>query len=252
MSQTKIIGGGAAGAAGVLAVGVEQAVDPLFLAARIVLKPADYSGFGKVLGHYAVGQRSGEIAATLGAAAHLARVRWAPPDGTSFFVLERLKLGLSISADVTSAAIEQAYKATIVRGFKTDFTANITSIDLATLPRTNAMRGSMGNSLMGASGPGICTTAGGTGQALTADAAPFAMGVLSPLLLNVNATGTAVLGKQGSQCPMQTLYEYTSPSQHPVVLSNLEGVSVQNVLAGFATGTFAIYTQWEWAEVVVF
>jgi hypothetical protein len=115
-------------------------IDPLYLAARIALRPLDYTGYGKILGHYAVGQRSGEIAATLGAAAHLARVRWAPPDGTSFLVLMRLKLGLSISADVTSAAIEQAYKATIVRGFKTDFTANITSIDMATLPRTNAMR----------------------------------------------------------------------------------------------------------------
>jgi hypothetical protein len=69
-------------------------VDPQYLAARIALRPLDYTGQGKVLGHYSVGQRSGEIAATLGANAHLARIRWAPPDGTSFLVLMRLKLGL--------------------------------------------------------------------------------------------------------------------------------------------------------------
>src|SRR5437016_167328 len=115
MAQTKIIGGGVAGPQ-VITPGVEQAIDPQYLAARIAMRPLDYTGQGKVLGHYAVGQRSGEIAATLGAAGKLASIRWAPPDGTSYLVLQRIKLGLSISADVTSAAIEQAYKATIVRG----------------------------------------------------------------------------------------------------------------------------------------
>jgi hypothetical protein len=113
------------------------------------------------------------------------------------------------------------------------------------------MRGSMGNSLMGANGPGICTTAGGTGQALTADAAPFAIATLPPLLLNVNATGTAVLGKAGhAGADDHAVRVHLALAQHPVVLSNLEGISVQNVLAGYASGTFAIYTQWEWAEVV--
>lgn len=249
MAQTKLIGGGLASQG---SPGVELGIDPTFLAARIALRPLDYAAKGNILGHYSVAQRSGEIAATLGAAAHLARVRWAPPDGKSFFVLMRLRMGLSISADVTSGKIEQAYKATIQRGWKTDFTANITSIDLATLPRTNAMRGLMGNSLMGAAGPGICTTAGGTGQAMTADAAPFAIATLPTLLLPTNSTGTAVLLTQGAAAPMATLYEYTSPSQHPVVLSNLEGISLQNVLAGYASGTFALYTQWEWAEVEVY
>jgi hypothetical protein len=36
------------------------------------------------------------------------------------------------------------------------------------------------------------------------------------------------------------------------VLSNLEGITIQNMLAGYASGTFAIYPQWEWAEVVVY
>jgi hypothetical protein len=52
-------------------------VDPQYLAARIALRPLDYTGQGKVLGHYGIGQRSGEIAATLGAA----RTSGAPPLG---------------------------------------------------------------------------------------------------------------------------------------------------------------------------
>src|ERR1700730_11333530 len=100
MAQTKLIGGGLSSQG---TPGVEQMIDPTFWAARIALRPLDYASKGNILGHYAVGQRSGEIPATLGAAAPRARIRWAPPDGKSFFVLMRLKLGMSISADVTSA-----------------------------------------------------------------------------------------------------------------------------------------------------
>src|SRR5437879_1402314 len=100
MAQTKIIGGGAAGDAGVIAAGKEQAVDPLYLAARIAMRPLDYTGQGRILGHYMTGQRSGEIAATLGAGGKLASIRW--PDLSTFLVLLRLKIGISISADVTS------------------------------------------------------------------------------------------------------------------------------------------------------
>src|SRR5438270_560801 len=63
--QTKVIGGGVG--PGVIQPGVEQAVDPKFWAARVAFKPDDYTAQGVVLGHYAVGQVSGAVAATLGA-----------------------------------------------------------------------------------------------------------------------------------------------------------------------------------------
>lgn len=249
MAQTKIIGGGA-GSPSMLLAGVENAVDPTHLAARIAMRPLDHAGKGRILGHYKTFQRSGEIAATLAANGKLASIRW--PDQNAFCVLTRLKVGVSISADVTAAGIELAYKATVARGFSVDFTAAATALNMATIANTNAMRKTMGGSLMGTAGPRICTTVVQSGDTLTLDTNPFAGCVLPGLLLNTNSTGTAVLGKAGSATPMTTMYECTSPYDHPLVLSYLEGVVIQTVLAGYATGTFALYTQWEWAEVEVF
>lgn len=241
MAQTLVLG-----ADGI----TKQGIDPTFLAARIALKPLEYAAKGRVLGHYSTFQRSGEIAATLGAASALASIRW--PDTTAFAVLLRLKLGVSVSAAVTSGYLEQAYKATIHRGFTVDYTAANTRLNMTSVPNTNAMRKTMGSSLMGTTGPAICTTAVMTGNTSTADTTPFAGCTLPSLILPVTATGTAALLPQGTASPMTTAYECTSPYQHPVVLSALEGVVVQNILALYATGTFALYTQWEWAEVDVF
>ncbi len=208
-----------------------------------------------VLGHYMVAQRSGEIAATLGAAAHLARIRWAPTLSNIYLVLLRLRVGWSVSADITSGKIEMPFRAIIARQFTVDYTAHMTSINMATTAKTNVMRStgpnSMSPSQMGANGPGICDTAGGTGQTLTADAAPFAISTTAPLCLAVSATGTATLATQGMCSPMVTLYERGADGFHPVILANNEGVLVQNHLAGPASGTFGLYTEWTWAEVSV-
>lgn len=228
--------------------GHELEVDPTFLAARIAMRPLEYVKDGRILGHYAIAQRSGELVATIGALGHLASVRWAIDD--AYFVLLRLRVGWSISAAVTTA-VEMNLRAIIARAFSVDFTTAITTINMVTIPSTNAMRRSMGSSLMGTAGPRISTTTVQSGQTLTADNAPIAM-VVWPSRYPTNSTGTAVAQAVGDAGMMQTLYECTSPFQHPVVLSNNEGIVVQPVTAGPATGTFAIYTQWEWAEVEVF
>ena len=228
--------------------GSQLEVDPTFLAARVAMRPLEYAKDGRVLGHYAVAQRSGELAATIGALGHLASMRWTSDD--AFCVLMRLKVGWSISAAVTTA-VEMNLRAIIARGFTVDFTTAATAINMATVMSTNAMRKTMGGSLMGVSGPRISTTAVQSGQTLTADSAPIGM-VVWPSRYPTNSTGTAVAQAVGDAGMMQTLYECTAPYQHPVVLSMNEGVIVQPVTAGPASGTFAIYTQWEWAEVEVF
>lgn len=236
--QTKILG----------ASGNEMEVDKTFLAARVAMRPLEYVNQGRVLGHYAVAQRSGELVATIGALGHLASIRWAVDD--AYCVLMRLKVGWSISAAVTTA-VEMNLRAIIARAFSVDFTTAATAINMATVPSTNAMRKSMGSSLMGVTGPRISTTTVQSGQTLTADNAPIGM-VVWPSRYPTNSTGTAVAQAVGDAGMMQTLYECTAPYQYPVVLSLNEGVIVQPVTAGPATGTFAIYTQWEWAEVEVF
>lgn len=240
MAQTKVLG----------TSGVEQEVDRLYKAARVALRPLDYTSqkSGRILGHYAVAQRGGELAATIGALGHLASIRWA--SDSAYLVLLRVKCGYSVSAAIT-AAVEFNARAIIARGFSVDFTTASTAINMATVPGTNAMFGAMNTSLMGTAGPRIHTTTVMSGQTLTADNAPFAAQVW-PSIVATNATGTVVTQSAGVACPMQTLYECTSPYQHPIVLAQNEGVVIQPITAGPGTGTYALYTQWEWAEVEVF
>lgn len=229
---------------------VQLAVDRTFKAARIALRPLDYSSEGRILGHYAVAQRSGELVATIGALGHLASMRWS--DGTAYCVLMRIKAGWSVSGAVTTA-VEMNLRAIIARAFTVDFTTAATAANMAVPPRTGAMRANMGSSLMGVSGPRISTTTVQSGQTLTADANGFAAcvwpGITSIAQTAAAATVNMALGTAGL---MQTLYEYTALSQHPVILSQNEGILLQPITAGPATGTFALYTQWEWAEVEVF
>ncbi len=212
------------------------------------MRPLNYITGGVTLGHYAVSQRSGTIAATIGAAGHLASVRWA--DATRLMVLQRIKVGISILSAVTTA-IEFTMQAVVVRGFSVDFTTASTAISMTGVTNTNKMRASMGASLLGAVGPRVCTTTVMSGQTLTADAAPFAMTIF-PALYASTSTGTAVALPAGAASPMMTLYEWTALGQHPVVLAANEGVVLQPVSACVGSGTFALYTQWEWSEVAVF
>lgn len=224
-----------------------QEVDPTFSAARMSYRPLDYGVGGLTLGHYSVGQRSGELAATIGALGHLASIRWARSD--SYLVLIRLRVGVTVSAAITTC-VQMAFRAIIVRSFTTDFTTAATSINMTTIAKSNAMRKTMGTSLMGTGGPSISTTTVMSGQTLTADTAPFAAVVLDNLSPTLGAS--AVTAQVGCGTPMTTLYDYSSPSQHPVVLSQYEGVVVQPIIAGPVDGTFALYCEWTWAEVAAY
>ena len=208
------------------------------------------SGQQTVLGHYAVAQTSGAIAATPTALDAHASIRWSPTISNTYLVLTRLKVGWSVISAVTTA-VRMAYQASIVRGFTVDFTTASTAINMATVPNTNAMRKTMATSQMGANGPRICTTAVMTGQTYTLDNAPFALQVWEPLHSST-ATGTAVALQAGAAGEMKTVYEWLGQGSHPVVLSANEGVVVQLVHTGIATGTYSLYTQWEWAEVAAF
>jgi hypothetical protein len=200
----------------------------------------------QVLGHYAAAQKSGATV-SIGALGHIGRIRWAPSLISTYCVLMRLKVGYIVTGAVT-AATPMDFDAIIARGFTVDYNTAITNVNMATPAKTGQMRGTMSQSQMGTAGPGISTTAVISGQTNTLDAAPFAI----TTFLNQpsgNATVTQAIGTGG---PMQTLYEWTGLGQHPVVLSNNEGVVVREVTAGVTTGTMALYLQWEWAEVFVF
>lgn len=223
-------------------------IDPLFLAGRVAMSPLDYKGVGSVLGHYGIAQRSGNLTATpLAANSHLAGVRWT--DTTRYFVLLRLKFGLTVSGAITTS-LQKAFAAYILRGFSVSWSGNNTAIDMSTIVGTGKMRYTMGTSLLGTVGPQICTTAGFTGNTSTQDAAPFSNATFANPSTTLGAA--AVTAQVGAGCPMQTLYEVTSPYQHPIVLTANEGIVVQNILAGDATGTFNVHWELAWAEVNLF
>lgn len=224
--------------------GPGAAVDSTFQAPRFSYRPADHA----TLGHFSVAQRSGELVATIGAAGHLARFRWT--DATRFALIHRIKVGWSISGAVTTA-VEMTLRAIIARAFTVDFTTARTLAAMGVVANTGKMRNSMATSLLGANGPAIATTTVMSGQTLTADADPFAIAPM-PSLAPVTATGTAVAIPVGAASPMITLYENTSLNQHPLILGANEGVIIQPHLAGPGSGTWALYVQWEWAELVAY
>jgi hypothetical protein len=214
--------------------------------------PVPYIGTGSnsqvVLGHYGVAQKSG-ASVSIAAAGILASIRWAPTVSTYFCIPMRIKAGWIVTAQITTAT-PMDLSAIVHRGFTTDFTTASTAISLSS--NTNFMRsGFMRPSLMGANGPRICTTAVMSGNVSTADAAPFAITVW-PGVVSTNATGTVATVVLGMAGAMQTVYEWTALGQHPLVLSNNEGVILEEFTAGTTGGSVAWYDQWEWAETLVF
>jgi hypothetical protein len=222
--------------------GVIAEVDPLYQNLRATLRPLDYTRGntpgGNSLGAYSVGLQSGVIAAApLGAGSVISSIRWAPANANALCVLQRIKVGLGVHAALTQANAFDM-EALIARSFTADYSSNNTQVSM--LVQNGALRSSMPNSQLTTKGPQICTTAGMTGATNTLDANAFAVTALS-------VGGTTVgIGD------MRTLYEYTAPTQHPVILSNNMGIVLQNISAGPSAGTFYYYVQYEWSEVFVF
>src|SRR3990167_3673609 len=166
-------------------------VDPTFLAAHIAFRPLDYASEGRVVGHYAVNHRSGSMtgAGALLLAENVASIRWT--DATAYCVLMRIKVGWSVVTAITTA-VEMNLGAFIARGFTVDFTTAATLTNMAAIPKANAMRNTMGPSLMGVNGPAIATTVRMTGHTYAVNTNPFAVAVW-PGILSTNVTGTAGL-----------------------------------------------------------
>ena len=206
----------------------------------------------RIGGAYRMAQRSGEIAATPAALAHLARFRWAPTDTSMLAVIHTIRVGVTVSAAITTAT-EMAFRAIVARSFSVDFTTNMTSVNMASA--NNGMTGAMRTTVMrpsqlGTAGPGICTTAALSGQTMTVDNGPVGMVTMTNPSTTLGAA--AVTNQVGAGVPMATLYQRNNLDEHPLILQAQEGVVIQPVLAGNATGTYALYVEWSWSEVYTF
>ena len=208
--------------------------------------PYKFSNGATVLGQYKIAQVSGAIAATPTALDDWARIRWNPSNGNAKCVLLGLYAGWSVSGAITTA-IQFTLDAIIARSYSVDHDTAITNVSM--VGNAGKMHANMGASLMGATGPGICTTAPMTGETATLDAAPFAIQDY-PMIQAVTATGTAIALPVGAQSGIKPLYVWDGLGDHPPTLGTLEGILVRCRLTGHATGTIALRVIWSWAEVI--
>lgn len=227
--QTKLVGSQNAGAI----APAELAIDPLFLAARVVHRPYDYTGPGRVLGFY----RAAGITTAAAPAANsvLAALRYS--DTASFMVLLRLRLGISVVTAVTAQSTPPIVCAH-ARSYTVSETTNITT--LALTGNNAKMRTSMGTSMV-PSFVVASAAAGVSGGTKTLDTVNFAMMTISP-----------ALGAIGTGTPMTDAYKADNNGGHPIVYGSNEGFAISWSATALATGTVTVAVEAEWAEVVVF
>lgn len=216
----------------------ELAVDPRSLAARIVHRPYDYSGAGKLLGMYRVVAQT--AAFSFSGAVRVAGMRWASPD--SFFVLLSLRVGISVTIDSTADLDPLLFK--IIRQWTVGPTVQA---DVVPVTGNNGkMQTSMASSFFAGQilpGDGMFIanlSTGALGGDGTADAHAHGMPDMKAL------SPTYVVGTGFS---MSSMYATKFQSSHPYVFSQNEGYTLEWNSASIS-GIVTIET--EWAEVIVF
>jgi hypothetical protein len=228
--QTKIIGSANQGAI----APAEQAVDPLFLAARVALRPLDYTGAGRVLGHFRVGMRTAAIAPAGNGV--MGNIRWT--DTGSYLVLIRALVGISVITAVTAQRTDPL-QLMFSRAYTASETTSVTAITIS--GNNNKMRTSPMNSSLVTQLAVASAAAGLTGGTSTNDANSLGLASISPALVAI-----------GSGMPMQALYEADTLYGHPPVLAANEGLKVLWGTTTLATGTVTVDMVLSWAEVVLF
>lgn len=215
---------------------ISAEVDPTHAAARMSIRPLDWTnssiGPGKILGHYrAFGQTS---AAAFTNGVNLGVFRWTDP--TNFCVIMRVYATLTVVTAVTAQRTDPLL-AFVTRSYTAADGTNATALTIS--GQSQAMRRSMGASLMTGNMAVASAAGGASGGTSTKDSNAF--GALA--LNGVGGLGTAVAGD---------LYKWDQLGQHPIVLSQNEGLQLQWGATTLATGTITVGFGVDWAEVAAF
>jgi len=229
----KIVGGQTS-----IVSGVEQAVDPLYGAARTVNRPLDYTWpQGITLGHYrAVGFTSAIAPA---ANSNLAAFRWA--DASRLAVLLRISASVAVVTAVTAQRVDPL-AAFIARAYTARDLTNATSVAF-TANKSQAMRSSMGPSIV-ANIDVSNLAAGLTGGTKIVDTNPIG---------HMGLSGASAIVGLGTGALKADLYKAeTTNGEHPIVLALNEGVLVQWGATALGTGTAVVTVEFVWAELAVF
>jgi hypothetical protein len=225
-------------------------VEPTWNARRVSLRPLDYALLGQVLGHYRAVSFTGTTV-SIGAAGILSSLWWR--DAARFFVLLRLSAQAEVTSAITTATPVDL-QAFVMRGITGAATGGATLTMTGDAQKT---RKNMSTSLLASSPQGAGEIRTASTAALTAatgkanDGAPFGVAVL-PMLLATNGAGTAVALSAGTGCPMIVDLYNCNMYHHPIILSQNEGIEIQEITAGPVTGGIKFAFIWEWAEVAAF
>lgn len=192
-------------------------------------------GFG-ALGAYSKGMATGLIVATGSAGAVIWTMRWT--DATRLALVERVRVNAVVTGTITTA-VPYDLELYSSRSYTVSPTTSIGTT--ATLSTHGKRRTSMGSTLLGGMWILGTAAAGLTGETLGNDT--------DPLARISGATGTVIGTQFFGANPMDLWKADGQTGQHPLILAQNEGLTIQAPLAGPATGTFRIAVSVDWMEL---
>ena len=219
----------------------EQRVDPTHGAARVSLRPFDHLLGGVVGGHYRISARSGVLtAAGIVADAPLFSMRWG--SASMLFVLQFLEAYL-LPTSAFTAAQELGIEAILASGFTAADSAGT-----AILPGvSNRVRRNMAQSQVSDMRIGSTTLL--TAGTRTLDANGFVAGSGVANVVNA-AAGTQYVNPSNGEPPFGFRYQpRVADGEHPIVLTQNEGLIIRNKIIFPAAGTATLIVNMGWAEV---
>lgn len=226
-----VIEGGVSGA--LAGVGAESGA-----ALHVQTKPATHGS----LGHYRVAATTGTLAAALAASSQLFYLRWT--DATrlcviTYFRAQYQTLTLHTGATLVDFGFD-LHKATAV-------SAGGGGTDLGALVKPK-MRASMGASLLDAAGLMRVSTTAALTALTTLDALPIAQSLGDPQRVNP-AAGTE---EQRVNDPTLIFRPDAAIGEHPLVLSQNEGLVLRNRTVWPVAGTGIVQIEIAWSEVTAY
>jgi len=206
---------------------------------HVILKPTAEGA----LGHYRFSGVTGTLAAALAANAQLFYIRWT--DATRLCVVSYVKVEFQCLTLFTAATLTDfgfdLIKATAV-------SAGGGGTDLFSVSGPSKMRASHSTSLLASTGLARIATTAALTALTTLDAYPIAQGLGDSQRVNV-AAGTE---EQRVNDPGFEFAPDMSRGEHPLVLSQNEGLVVRNRTVWPAAGTGILKVTIGWGEVTAF
>ena len=217
--------------------GVVAEVDgTTYRAQRFATRPLDHGA----LGHYHVAMRTGTLPAALIATAQLFSYRWS--HATNLAIITKLQFEFITLAAFT-AHQEVSFEAFVGR----TYTTNPSAGTAATITG-NAFKKRVSMATTSVADIRIAAAAALTAGTVTLDAQPFAVAIGTPNINNV-AAGTAFAPYK---TPAALWKANVADGEHPIVLSQNEGIIIRNAIVFPAAGTGVLAVRMDWTEVTAY